>query len=204
MTPRSRKLSALLDAHEAARRRERALIAVVLHDETGGLLTAAGFHLQLKKMEGIEGLDEAIGALEKVFESIRQLSVGLNPDIVSRIGLKQALKALAESGRKRFNGRVKLTIHPEAEAPGAYYRIAEEAIDNAIRHSGARQIEVSLDKKGVLRISDDGRGFKPETPSAGLGLLLARYLAHTAGGRLRIKSAPGQGTILETSKAHAV
>jgi signal transduction histidine kinase len=204
MTVRARKLSAVLDAHEAARRRERALIAKILHDETGGLLTTAGFQLQIKKMEGVEGLDEAIEALDKVFDSVRRLSVDLSPDIVNRIGWQQALAALGAQAGKRFGGKVRVNIHPEPQAPAEFYRIAEEAVDNAIRHSGATQIAISLSKKGVLRIHDNGRGFQPDAANEGLGLLLARYLAHRAGAKLRVKSARGQGTILETSKAHAV
>jgi signal transduction histidine kinase len=204
MTVRARTLSSLLDSHEQARRRERAVIAKIIHDETGALLTAAGFQLQLRKMEGAEGLDEAIEALEKVFDSVRRLNVELTPDIVSRIGLRPALEAVAESGRKRFGGKIRVSIHGEAAGPGELYRITEEALDNAIRHAGASRIDITLDKRGVLRIRDDGRGFKPNLGSEGLGLVLARYLAHKAGMRLRIKSAPGQGTILETSKAHAL
>jgi signal transduction histidine kinase len=79
----------------------------------------------------------------------------------------------------------------------AAYRIAQEALHNALRHSGARQIEISLHRTGrrvVLEVTDDGRGFSPDAPAPGLGLASMRERAAAAGSTLSIDSAPDSGT----------
>lgn len=95
-------------------------------------------------------------------------------------------------------------LDPRAEA--AAFRVAQEALHNALRHSGAAEVRVSLSKtprRAVLTVSDDGGGFDPDLVSggaaSGLGLASMRERAGFAGGRLRIRSAPGQGTEVRLS-----
>lgn len=96
-------------------------------------------------------------------------------------------------------------LTPEVEL-GAF-RIAQEATNNVIRHAGARKLVLTLafEAAGLrLRVADDGCGFNPGTvntpsPSRGLGMLSMRERAEIAGGRLTIKSAPGEGTVVEAT-----
>jgi signal transduction histidine kinase len=85
----------------------------------------------------------------------------------------------------------------------AVLRVAQEALHNALRHSGGDHVDVSLDRRGagaVLRVSDDGDGFDPRAVRrAGrhLGLVSMRDRASGVGGRLTVESAPGKGTTIE-------
>jgi signal transduction histidine kinase len=84
----------------------------------------------------------------------------------------------------------------------AVYRVAQEAIGNALRHSGARRVTVSLRQRQrsvVLEVSDDGCGFDAGAPQAGLGLSSMRERASSAGGRLTVVSAPATGTRVRLS-----
>ena len=77
------------------------------------------------------------------------------------------------------------------------YRVAQEALSNAARHSGAERIEVALRRNGEgaeLVVSDDGRGFAFEESERGLGISGMRERALLIGGELTIESRPGQGT----------
>ena len=82
-------------------------------------------------------------------------------------------------------------------------RVAQEALHNARRHSGAKRVDVTLDRHGggaVLRVTDDGDGFDPQAVRrAGrhLGLVSMRDRASGVGGRLTVESAPGKGTTIE-------
>ena len=80
-------------------------------------------------------------------------------------------------------------LGPPVEA--ALYRVAQEALHNALRHAGASRIRVALDRTArrvVLEVADDGHGFVPEMPSSGLGLASMRERAAAAGGVLTIRS----------------
>jgi signal transduction histidine kinase len=86
-------------------------------------------------------------------------------------------------------------------------RIVTEATTNAVRHSGASEVSLSLTggEPLVLRIADDGAGFQPDAAGrelySGYGLTSMRERAERAGGLLRVRSDPGQGTVVEVSIA---
>jgi signal transduction histidine kinase len=85
----------------------------------------------------------------------------------------------------------------------AVLRVAQEALHNALRHSGAGRVDVTLEKRGtgtVLRVSDDGSGFEPTAIRAAgrhLGLVSMRDRSSGVGGTLSVESAPGKGTTIE-------
>jgi signal transduction histidine kinase len=82
------------------------------------------------------------------------------------------------------------------------YRVAQEAIGNALRHSGSQGVSVCLYRRQrsvVLEVTDHGAGFDPSSALAGLGLTTMRERAAAAGGRLSITSAPGAGTRVRLS-----
>ena len=77
------------------------------------------------------------------------------------------------------------------------YRIAQEAVHNAMEHAAATQVQVHLssdDRELVLRLCDNGRGFDSSRGSNGMGLRLMQYRAHRAGGWCSVSSQPGRGT----------
>jgi len=82
------------------------------------------------------------------------------------------------------------------------YRVAQEALHNALRHSGASDIAVTLAmrrRRVVLEVTDDGAGFATRPPPGGLGLLSMRERANSVGGALTIRTAPGAGTRVRLS-----
>ncbi len=204
----------LLQVQEEERRR----IAHELHDEPLQLLT----HLarSLDRLETApstaatltEGLGEARSQALDIADQLRAVVAGLRPPALEQLGLTVALRGfLADIGETsavctdmQVTGEEK-RLPPEVELSA--FRITQEAINNVIRHAGARKLVLTLafDAAGLrLRVADDGCGFDPVTvnrlsPSRGLGILGMRERAEIAGGRLKIRSAPGKGTVVEAS-----
>jgi signal transduction histidine kinase len=196
-----------------AQETEQSRVSRFLHDEVGQSLTAAGIRLDLLRMDFENRLPE-IGErtqaiqelLEGVMSRIRDLSYELNPAIVERAGLQSALDRLAGRSRRTFTGTLRFMSDSSLRLPpkvgSAIYRIAQEAIQNAIRHAACSHIGllVKTTQAGpALEVSDDGCGF--ETTAGvrgrrGLGLLLMEYYAAQAGLRLDVISHRGKGTLV--------
>ena len=189
------RLSDLLNGFDAASDRDRARISKVLHDQTGSLMTAVALQLELLRMDGVEGLQPALDALEQAFDSVRTLSSNVHPKIVERIGLPAALEALVSSNQQRFKGDFRRSIDVTGSGPHEIYRIAEELIDNAIRHSNARTIELRFTHAGELVVRDDGQGFDTKEVTTGVGLLRVRFWGKKASLRVRLHTAPELGTM---------
>ncbi|MEI8042868.1 MAG: PAS domain S-box protein [Verrucomicrobiota bacterium] len=175
---------------------------VVLAFDTNSLLgelSAAG-RPEARKTAGIAAiLDEAI-------TEARQLSRGLFPVRLEGEGLPPALEELAKATRERFKvgcqfrSRGKVTIKDSSIATHLY-RIAQEAVTNAAKHSQARIISIRLAARGgriELKVEDDGNGFDPHSPMhpAGMGLHIMNYRARSIGGTLRIGRRAGSGTVV--------
>lgn len=196
-----------------AREGERARLSRVLHDEIGQILSAAGLQLDLLRMDCAQVAGVAVRVvetqklLEQAVAQLRDLSYELNPSIVERVGLQTALEKLIARCRKSFPGAVQLrwdeSLRMPAQAAQACYKIVEQALENAARHSGAGRIEVTVERKvdGVqIEVRDDGSGFRIEdaVPGPGaLGLRLMEYHARSAGMAFSLASAPGKGTIVK-------
>ncbi len=212
-TDQERALTNLLVSVMNARELEGARISRVLHDEVGQVLSAIGLHLDLLRMDQADGLTAAEARiaeiqrmLERAIGRVRDLSYELNPSVVERAGLQAALERLACRYRAEWTGSVRLSydapVRPGLEAASALYKIAEQALDNAVRHSGAHCVELAVRnaRAGVsLVVRDDGSGFVrggPRGEAAGLGIHLMRHYASVAGLRFSISSAPGKGTIV--------
>ena len=190
---------------------ERQRIARELHDDTAQRL--AGLMLMLKVASRTEDAKERQTRIDQVREEIgaaadavRRIARGLRPPILDEVGLPAALESLVRSLRHAHGLDIELTmdgpvgrLHPDSEL--AMYRIVQEALSNAIRHSGASRVAVSLNEEDrVMRaeVRDDGRGFAMERPFSddgqGLGLVGMRERARNAGGTLEIYGGPGAGT----------
>jgi len=191
--------------------REQQRIGRDLHDGLGQELTGIAM-LSTALAEQVDGSPLAADAeqvAELVHETIRhtrELARGLCPVNLEDDGLAVALELLCgRIGRLpemecRFE-QVGDSDLPLGEAVATHlYRIAQEAVSNAIRHGRARSIEVRLENAGpalTLTIRDDGVGFSPAAASSGMGLRLMHYRAKMCRGSLSVSSAPGGGTVVE-------
>jgi signal transduction histidine kinase len=197
-----------------AREEEGARVSRILHDDVGQVLSAIGLQLDLLRMdlnENVAGSSRRIADIQKVLElavaQVRDLSYELNPSVVERTGLQFALDRLVGRYRKDFPGSIRLlfdsTVRLPLETATAVYKIAEQALENAVKHSRATRIEVLVKpgRKGVaLEVRDNGSGFasdRQSEESRGLGLHLMRYHANQSGLRFSVASVPEQGTIVK-------
>jgi signal transduction histidine kinase/ligand-binding sensor domain-containing protein len=199
---------------------ERARVSREIHDTLLQSLAAIGVELetiateldesQTPARDGLRRLRRQVGhCLREARESILELR---NTSMKPR-ALVDSLRELAES-TTRSKGVVtefSMSGRPQsssADAEMQLLRIAQESVNNAVRHGRATQVQIALsfdDKRIVMRVSDDGRGFEPgqheAAPDTGhhLGLLTMRERAARVRGRIEITSSPGHGTTIETS-----
>jgi PAS domain S-box-containing protein len=186
------------------REEERRRLGLDLHDNVCQELAAVGVLLgaaRVRKGEGSE-LDRAARHLTEVIEHLRLVGRDLRPMLLSDLGLTESLRAFTtkvSSLQRRVAARFPTPIpRLDDETEIAVYRVAQEALGNALRHADARTIDLVLSAEAgtlVLEVRDDGRGFDRmtcRTDSLGLASMEERALA--LGGRLDIASTPGQGT----------
>ena len=136
------------------------------------------------------------------------LALDLRPPQLDQLGLKEALEWLAQrqsaaSGLAITCKSTGLDTRPPAALESACYRIAQEALNNATRHSKATQVAISVESDGALLklvVRDDGIGFDEPSErlrvmrSGSMGLIGMEERAQLAGGRLKLRSVPGGGT----------
>ena len=185
--------------------RERRRIGQDLHDGLGQHLT--GIELMLNALESKLSPDDASQA-EKISKHVRDairqtksLARGLSPVDIEASGLMSALQELAVTIRDifRINGAFyapQPVLIDDNDLATHLFRIAQEAVSNAVKHSGATSIQVELRKledQIVLSVADNGRGMKRSPDAGGMGLRIMNYRASIIGGKISIQSAPGHG-----------
>jgi two-component system sensor histidine kinase UhpB len=190
-----------LAAQEAERRR----IARELHDEVGQALTAVVLQLDRAHAEAdgevAERMREAREAARATLEEVRAIARNLRPEALDDLGLAAALRQLCAEV-ERAGAIVERRIAPDLRlAPDAevvVYRVAQEALTNALRHSGAERIALTLSRVEAggaeLCVADDGRGL--DGTEEGTGLRGMRERALLAGGVLELAGAPGGGALI--------
>jgi signal transduction histidine kinase len=203
-----KRLSAeLVSAQESERRR----ISRELHDEVGQVLSAIMLGLgNLRSALKDRNSSEALRQLQLVEDMternasvVRNISLLLRPTMLDDLGLIPALKWLAREVSRA--GSMSVDIMAESfvddlpeEHRTCVFRIAQEALRNAARHSGASKARIYVrEKDGILRLSveDDGKGFDP-SQERGLGILgMQERVMHLAG-TLQVDSRPGKGAII--------
>jgi signal transduction histidine kinase len=198
----------LITAHEDERRR----IARELHDDlTQRLARLAIDAAQMEKGRPAAASDSSPHGvrdeLVRLSEDVHALSYRLHPSMLDDLGLKDALQAECERMMRRESIKVELSLADvphslPASAALCLFRIAQEALRNVTRHSGARKVAVQLTQEdgGVrLAVADDGQGFDfaQARQHASLGLASMRERVRLVGGRLEIDSAPGRGTRID-------
>ncbi|MDQ0402997.1 MULTISPECIES: GAF domain-containing sensor histidine kinase [unclassified Streptomyces] len=193
---------------------ERSRLAHELHDAVSQKL----FSLRLTAQAATALVDRdparAKGELQQVAalaaeaaDELRAAVVELRPAALEEDGLVATLRTHIQVLDRAHTARVTFAGHGVRALPAAQeeamLRVAQEALHNALRHSGAARVDVTLHRRGtgaVLRVTDDGTGFDPRTVRrAGrhLGLVSMRDRANGTGGRLTVQSAPGKGTTIE-------
>jgi len=197
----------LLNAQDA----ERTRIARELHDDFGQRLALLKIELELLPQEwpehesaGRAKLRPIISQIDELSDDLHTLSHMLHSSRLQLLGLRSALEELCANIARQHHVTVELGGGPLAphippDVALCLYRIAQEGLHNAAKHSGAGRIDVELtDNNALLRmkITDGGKGFDPGRVSQGLGLASMRERARMIGGELAIVSAPGRGTTL--------
>jgi len=206
----------LLETQESERRR----VSRDLHDSVNQILTASTFSLDSLRQSvppgdhrGKEHLDKARSLVLKAMSEIRLISWNLRPNELDNLGLIAAIQTLCRDCAERTGMNVTCEISEtppilEGEASVASFRILQEALGNASRHSGATEARVHFATEGalaILEIIDNGRGFvledlKPEAGKmTGLGLVNMRERAKATGGDFAIHSSPGAGTTVRAT-----
>ncbi|HMD93333.1 MAG TPA: GAF domain-containing sensor histidine kinase [Trebonia sp.] len=185
---------------------ERARLARELHDAVSQRMFSIRAHARAAEVLLAKDPARAAGELAAIAElgaqahaELRAVIDGLAPPELD--GLAESLRRYALLAERAHGIAVRVTAAdvPELDArtQAAAFRVAQEALHNALRHSGASEISVTLSRtrsRVILEVADDGTGFDPGLASGGLGLASMRDRAAAVGGTLRVTSAPGAGT----------
>ncbi|MBC7097801.1 PAS domain S-box protein [Candidatus Bipolaricaulota bacterium] len=194
---------------EAATEEERARLARELHDSViQSLYSMTLFAEAARRLAGtgdvrraVEHLTELGEAARQALKDMRLLVYELRPAALEREGLVEALRQRLDTVERRagveasFSAKVERKLPHEIE--DGLYRIAQEALNNALKHAHADSVAVRItlvERRVELEILDDGRGFDPAEEVGGLGLANMRERAQGLGGMLSVSSAPGGGT----------
>ncbi|MBA2432488.1 MAG: sensor histidine kinase [Chthoniobacterales bacterium] len=195
--------------------RQREQIAYDLHDGLAQLLTAIAMktkHLERELDAEFSPHAEAANAIVKrMNEAVgqtRDIARGLSPIDGEATELVAAVRLLAAETARDYNVKCRSTsshsqLPYSRDASVHIYRICQQAIDNALRHGGAKSIEIQLhqdDRRFRLTLQDDGCGFaRPSEPLQGLGLRTMAFRAEVIGGKFRISSSRHGGTTVEVT-----
>ena len=191
--------------------RERAAIARELHDQLGQILGAAKLRLQVVRRNAAaqpfhRALEEVIAALSEALQETRTLALSLRPPQLDDLGLEQAVRLYAE----RLAAASHIKVHfPTSSLPAvptpldiSCYRVAQEALQNIIRHASAQNVWIDLSVVSdmlCLAVRDDGKGCDLAAVRArirqghSMGLLNMEERVALAGGSIQFSSHPGQG-----------
>src|SRR3954470_19063359 len=194
-----------------AQEEERARIAQDLHDEVNQALTAILLRLQAAALDVPPGLRSELKEIQtlatQAMEELLMLARTLRPTALDDHGLVPALASQVADFGERTG--IRTTFHRHGAPPElsdeeqlVLYRVTQESLSNVVQHSGASTVRVELSSIGrtVLRVRDDGCGFKAAANGSArnrLGVSGMRERALLVGGRLNVFSAPGEGTTIE-------
>jgi PAS domain S-box-containing protein len=190
--------------------RERHRLGTDLHDGLGQELTGIALllrglatRLERAGLPAAAEIEDIVGLVNDAIDSARAMARGLAPVTLDHDGLVSALRTLIARAREASGVEVRLVTAMPAEFPvdsavaNHLYRIAQEAINNALKHADARVVIVRLaatQDSVRLSVTDDGKGLAGRTRAEGMGLRIMEYRAHLVGGMLEIATPRGRGT----------
>ncbi|WP_026631461.1 ATP-binding protein [Dyadobacter alkalitolerans] len=179
------RASALIEGQEEERKR----FALELHDGIGQMLT--GLKLHAEKLKSVQFHDEKnqtrfeqlVTLIQDIIQTTRQISFNLMPSILSDFGLSAALRLLCEQTAElsgiqiEFDGDAQKRVEMGRPTEIGLYRIAQEALNNAVKHANADKIKIKLEQNKnriILEIADDGKGFLISNLKSEGGIFLTR------------------------------
>jgi signal transduction histidine kinase len=215
LAERQRELQRLAGELLTTQNEERRAIARELHDEMGQQLAALRINLQGLRAQAADDaersrLDDSLSIVTEVIAQVRNRALDLHPSILDDLGLAAALQWMCERKAQRFG--VPIVLQETSPLPPidgrtglACYRIAQEALLNALKHAKPQRIDVGVgvDADGRhlhMSIADDGVGFETRaTAGQSLGLIGMRERAQQLGGVLTVQSLHNRGTRVDVS-----
>ncbi|MGR3319273.1 MAG: histidine kinase [Candidatus Anammoxibacter sp.] len=196
----------VLDAHEDERKR----LSRELHDGLGQSLIAIKFNLQKanrtanRRLEN--SLEDLVGEMSNAINELRDISSGLRPVFLDKMGIANTLKfyseKIAESSGIYVNIKTEVDTRHSPVLEENLFRIFQEAMNNVVKHSNAKNIMITLQYSGplfVMEIKDDGKGFDYSRQSSecdGIGLFTIKERVNIIRGNLTINSKKGEGTTI--------
>lgn len=218
---RTAELSRLTTYLQTVSEQEKAALARDLHDELGGLLTAAKMDLawlqgraSAIEPEARTKLDALAGAIDEAMNLKRRVVENLRPALLEHFGLPAALQSYFEETCRTAGLACRASV-PDSldevsqEQAIALFRVGQESLTNIIRHAKAHAVEMTCERGAAhvhLRISDDGVGIDPARRSGTMshGLVGMRHRIETLHGRFRILANSPSGTLIDVSVPLAV
>jgi signal transduction histidine kinase len=201
------------------REQEKSRIARELHDELGQALTALKIDvgwLRENLADPGETVPRKLASMQLLLDgtvaAARRISADLRPLMLDDLGLVAACEWLVHNFTQRTGTACELVLSGgelDLPDPGAtaVFRVLQETLTNIAKHAEATQVEVSLERGAdsvVLTVRDNGKGFESAAPRkpGSYGLLGLKERAYLLGGKVRVETAPGQGTYIEMSLPH--
>lgn len=199
----------------AAQEKERSRIARELHDDFNQRLALLAIELEqlgkqtAKDPESRQLLKKLQKQTQEISGDIHRLSHRLHPNKLDHLGLAAAMRSLCEEMSE--SATLKVVFHQKGfpaavpkELDLCVFRVAQEALGNVVKHSGAQSVRVALWKTNSvvrLSVSDDGCGFDPksEMSQGGLGFISMKERVHILGGEMQISSQPRCGTRIDVA-----
>ena len=208
---RTRELSELSTHLQQFAEKEKSELARHLHDELGGLLTAAKMDLSWLQSRVTdspykERLTQLGGVLDEAMNLKRRVVEDLRPSLLDHFGLPTALRAHVEHVCTKAGLHCDVTMSDDAETMPkdlqiALFRVIQEGLTNVVRHAHAQQVRLALTADGqryLLMLTDDGCGMKMDDSAFrwSHGLAGMRHRVSAMGGTFAIQSSPAEGTTL--------
>jgi PAS domain S-box-containing protein len=197
-----------------AQEKERSRISRELHDDFNQRMALLSIELEqvgkeIREPANRQLFENVQGQVKEISSDIHRLSYRLHPSKLDHLGLAAAVKSLCEEYSD--NAKVHIAFHRSGSSVAlakdlelCLFRVAQEALRNCVRHSGANSIEVELarSKEAIrLHVSDNGCGFDTNSDKmrSGLGFISMKERLHIVGGELQVHSQPLRGTRVEVS-----
>jgi signal transduction histidine kinase len=209
---RTRELSALSTHLQELAEKEKSELARNLHDELGGLLTAAKMDLSWLQSRLVaeaavqQRLQQLGAALDEAMDVKRRVVEDLRPSLLDHFGLATALRAYLETLSTKSGLACEVRIAGEEPVPKevaiALFRVVQEALTNIVRPAAARSVRLTLtsdERAYSLTLEGDGAGVDLASPDFAWsqGLASLRHRVRALGGQLALHAAPALGTVLE-------